>query len=112
MVERWQKDADGILIFVSRPVGLHIVFCMNYSAVDWFIFCRSCRTPFRDRRGPEAKQSRYICILSWEHLSGSRRPECNSCFHSFPFRQTTPVLCTEICRLGECTLVFEPGYEP
>jgi hypothetical protein len=23
MVERWQKDADGILIFVSRCVGIH-----------------------------------------------------------------------------------------
>jgi hypothetical protein len=25
MVERWQKDADGILIFVSPCVGIHIV---------------------------------------------------------------------------------------
>jgi hypothetical protein len=25
MVERWQKDADGILIFVSPCVGVHIV---------------------------------------------------------------------------------------
>jgi hypothetical protein len=24
MVERWQKDADGILIFVSPRVGIHI----------------------------------------------------------------------------------------
>ena len=26
MVERWQKDADGILIFVSCCVGIHTVF--------------------------------------------------------------------------------------
>ena len=27
MVERWQKDADGILIFVSPRVGIHAVLC-------------------------------------------------------------------------------------
>ena len=26
MVDRWQKDADGILIFVSPRVGIHISF--------------------------------------------------------------------------------------
>ena len=26
MVDRWQKDADGILIFVSR---IHVVLCIN-----------------------------------------------------------------------------------
>jgi hypothetical protein len=29
MVERWQKDADGILIFVSSSVGIHIVLYSN-----------------------------------------------------------------------------------
>jgi hypothetical protein len=29
MVERWQKDADGILIFVSSSVGIHIVLYAN-----------------------------------------------------------------------------------
>jgi hypothetical protein len=29
MVERWQKDADGILFFVSPCVGISIVLCMN-----------------------------------------------------------------------------------
>ena len=29
MVERWQKDADGILIFVSSRVGIHAVLCIN-----------------------------------------------------------------------------------
>jgi hypothetical protein len=27
MVERWQKDADGILIFVSTLVNIIILFC-------------------------------------------------------------------------------------
>jgi hypothetical protein len=26
MVERWQKDADGILIFVSPRVSIHIFY--------------------------------------------------------------------------------------
>jgi hypothetical protein len=29
MVERWQKDADGILIFVSSSVRIHIVLYAN-----------------------------------------------------------------------------------
>jgi hypothetical protein len=29
MVDRWQKDADGILIFVSYCVGNHIVLFIN-----------------------------------------------------------------------------------
>ena len=112
MVERWQKDADGILIFVSLCFAIHMALYINSSAVDWSIFCRSCRTPFHDHRGPETKQSGYLRILSWEHLSGSCRPECNTCFHPFPFRQTTPILSSEICHLGEFTLVLEPGYGP
>ena len=100
MVERWQKDADGILFFVSLCFGIHIVLCINRSAVDWSIFCRSCRTPFRDYRGSKTKQPGYLCILSWEHLSGSRRPECNTCYYSIPFCQTTPVFSSEICCLG------------
>ena len=112
MVERWQKDADGILIFVSLCVAIHIVLCINLSAVDWSIFCCSCRTPFFDHWGSEAKQSGYLRILSREHLSGSCRPECNSCFHPFSFRQTSPVLSSEICCLGEFPLVLEPGNGP
>ena len=29
MVERWQKDADGILIFVSHRDGIHAALFMN-----------------------------------------------------------------------------------
>ena len=100
MVERWQKDADGILFFVSLCFAIPIALCINLSAVDWSIFCRSRCTPFRDYRGLETKQSGYLRVLSWEHLSDSRRPECNTFFHPIPFRQTTPVFSSEICCLG------------
>ena len=29
VVERWQKDADGILIFVSPRAAIHAAFCIN-----------------------------------------------------------------------------------
>lgn len=32
MVERWQKDADGILIFVSSRVGIYIS-CINQNPI-------------------------------------------------------------------------------
>ena len=77
MVERWQKDADGILIFVSPSycVVVHVVSLINinWNIIDWSILCCGRRTSRCDRPGPEAKQSGYLRVLSWEHLSGSRR---------------------------------------
>ena len=29
MVETWQKDADGIVIFVRSCIGIHIVLCLS-----------------------------------------------------------------------------------
>jgi hypothetical protein len=112
MVERWQKDADGILIFVSPRVGIHLSLHINWSTIDWSVLCRSRYAPFRDRPGPEAKQSGYLLILSWEHLSGSHRSERNALILSLPCRQTTPVLPSEIYHLGEFSLVLELGHEP
>ena len=68
MVERWQKDADGILIFVSSPVDSHVALCINRNTIDWFILCCSRGTPWRDYSGPEAKQPGYLSILPWKHL--------------------------------------------
>jgi hypothetical protein len=111
-VERWQKDADGILIFVSLCAGIYVVLSITRNIIDRSILCCSCCTPRSDRPGPEAKQSGYLCILSREHLRGSRRPKRNTCSHTLPYLQTTPVLSSKICRLGEFTLVLEPGHEP
>jgi hypothetical protein len=72
MVYHWQKDADGIVIFVSSCIGNDIVLCMNWNITGRVILCRSRRTPCCDRPGPEAKQSGYLCILSWKYLRGSR----------------------------------------
>ena len=71
MVERWQKDADGILIFVSHCVGLHAALCINWNTIDWSLLCFRRRAPCCNRPGLEAQQPGYFCILSWEHLWGS-----------------------------------------
>jgi hypothetical protein len=55
MVDRWQKDADGILIFVSPCVANHIVLYINWNTIDWSILCRGCCAPCFDRPRPEAK---------------------------------------------------------
>jgi hypothetical protein len=33
MVERWQKDADAILIFVSPCVNIHDLLCINWNTI-------------------------------------------------------------------------------
>ena len=74
MVERWQKDADGILFFVSPHVAIRLSLHINWSTIDWSILRRSRRPPCRDSPGLEAKQPGYLRTLPWQHLSGSRRP--------------------------------------
>jgi hypothetical protein len=86
MVERWQKDADGILFFVSPRVRIRLSLYINWNAIDRSILCRCRCPPCCYRPGPEVKQSGYLRILPWQHLSGSRRPERNTLVHSFPCR--------------------------
>ena len=112
MVDRWQKDAEGILFFVSPRIPIRLTLHMNWNTIDRSILCRSCCTPCCYSPGPQAKQSGYLRILPWQHLSGSRRPECNTLIHSSPCYQTTVILSYEICRLGEFSLVLEPCHEP
>jgi hypothetical protein len=111
MTERWQKDADGILIFVSPRVCIYY-YTLNWSAVGRFILCRRRYATFRDDLGPEAESpasasaSGELGILSQEHLSGSlgvvRTPSLLCC-------QFFDILSFEIRHLGEFTLVFEPS---
>jgi hypothetical protein len=112
MVERWQKDADGILFFVSPRVCIHLCLYINWNTIDWSILCRSRCPPYCYRPGSETKQSGYLRILPWQHLSGSRRPERNAFIYSLPRRSTTAILSFEICHLGEFSLVLELGHEP
>ena len=111
MVERWQKDADGILIFVSPRVAICLYLSMNWNTIDRSILCRSRCPPFCYRPGFKTKQSGYLRILPRQHLSGSRRRERNTPIPFFPCRQTTPIFSSEVFRLGEHSLVLELGDE-
>jgi hypothetical protein len=77
MTERWQKDADGILIFVSLFIRVHTPIGLNTSAVGRFILCHRRNATFRDNPGLEAESSASgdLGILSQEHLSVSLPPE-------------------------------------
>ena len=55
MVERWQKDADGILIFVRPCVCILFFSHIDRNTIDRFILCCSQRPPCCYRPGPEAK---------------------------------------------------------
>ena len=68
MVERWQNDANGILIFVSPRLTIHAVLYIIWNTIDRSILCCSCCAPCCDHPGPETKQSGDLHILSWEHL--------------------------------------------
>ena len=111
MAEHWQKDAEGIVIFVSPGVHIHTSSHINRNALDRSILCRSLCPSCYFRPGPETKQSGYLGILPWQHLSGPGRPERNTLIHSFPSRKAAPILSSEICGLGEHTMVLELGDE-
>ena len=85
---------------------------INRNTIDRSILCCRRRTPRCDCPGLKAKQPGYLRVLSWEHLSSSRRPEHNAFFRPHPRRQTSPILSSGICRLGELSLVLEPRHEP
>ena len=113
MVERWQKDAEGIIIFVRSD------FCFQTSNtclpkghhIDWFILCGRCYTGDGLDAGPQAKLTRYFCVLSRENVSAPSRPQCVSPIHPFFCGFSSSFLSPEICCLGEHTLVPEPCYQ-
>ena len=113
-VERWQKEADGILIFVSPCLGLPTTSRMNWNYVDRSILCLRRCIARSDRARPQAKCSRYLCILPWQYLSDSRRPERHrfAHIHTLSCRQAPSVLSSWIRRLGQFALVSQLSYQP
>ena len=107
-VEQWQRDADGVLIFVSPRVRICLYLRMNWNTIERSILCRSRDPPCRYRPGPETKQPLYFRILPRQHLPGARRPERDTPIRSF---RSTPILSFEKCHLGEYSLVLELGNE-
>jgi hypothetical protein len=103
MTEHWKHEAtDGVLSHSCCQL-------INLNAIDRSIFCRCRCAAHSVRPRPQAKFSGHLRILSREHLSDLRRSKCHSTTHIHPFHHcyTTPVLSTEICHLGEFTVVLE-----
>jgi len=111
MTDRWQKDADGILIFVSDHVAIPTAMYINCNTADRPIFCCRFRATRRVCPGSQAKSTTYLRILSRKHLSNSRqlKRQRTTYIPPFHYRHAAPVLSSEIRHLGEFTLVFEPG---
>ena len=117
MVERWQKDAEGILIFVSPRARFRALILINGIAVGRFILCRRGSVTFSDGPGLEpessastpAPASGELGILSQEYLSGSLPTERLLSTSSLPYRSSPHVIFSDICHLGEFTMVFEPS---
>jgi hypothetical protein len=92
MAERWQKDAEGILIFVSlRRVcdlaEIFVLFITTWKTTDWFILRCRCRATRRNSTEPDSQQSGYLCSHSRKYLSASRKPaEFNPHTRTFPYR--------------------------
>ena len=65
MAELWQKDADGILIFVSPHVlALFIFPNTNWNPIDRVILCCCRHTAFCVYPGPESKPPGHLRVLS------------------------------------------------
>jgi hypothetical protein len=71
MAERWQNDANGIIIFVSAQLRLYAIACVNRKSIGRFILCGHRYVPLIVDPGPEAKLTRYLRFLPQEHLPTS-----------------------------------------
>jgi len=72
MAKQWQKDSEGILIYVSPHVVIPRFSLINWVITDRFPFYCRCCAACHVRSGPEVKLSGHFRILPREHLSGSR----------------------------------------
>ena len=110
-IETTQKFTDGILIFVSSHISSQMT-PRQLRNIEWFIRCYRWCTTYDLNPRSQAELARHLRILSTEHISASSFWQ-HKCFPSVDpiyFGQTTRILSAKICRLGERTLVPEPGY--
>jgi hypothetical protein len=110
--ERWQKDADGILIFVSPQLHFHLTSHVMSKMIDWPILCCCCGVGRGGCPRPQAaKFPGYLGILSREHISASRRGQWFSSIHPCPSYAATP-LSPKLRQMGQRSLVLELKYKP
>jgi len=73
VARRWQKDSQGIMLFVSPYECLHTTQRVNLKTIDWFILCHRRGIACSNDPGPQAKPSGDHRILSPEHVPALRR---------------------------------------
>ena len=118
MADSWQKDAKGILIFVSDRLALLNATYLKCSTTDRPVFCCSRCATRRIHRGSQAKSTRYLRTLSDKNLSDPRqskleRHRSTHIYSSFsPHTTSSSILSSDICRVGEFTLVSELSDQP
>jgi len=98
-----------------RKSQFHFSFAFKYDlqGVDWFILRRSGDVGRSIGSGPSAKLPGYLRILPRKHLSTPCQFKWNPRSHSrLTSRSIHAILSTEICRLGQLSLVPELGHQP
>ena len=78
---------------------------------DYFILCCRCCARRCISPRPPTKPPGYIFILSRKTLSTSSRPKCATPIHAIRCGHSSCILSTEVCCLGELTLVLELGHQ-
>jgi hypothetical protein len=58
LADRWQKDADGMLVFVSHAVISHVGAPIDRKTIDRFILCGRRHVHFGVGPGSEAQLPR------------------------------------------------------
>ena len=110
MVERYQSDSVGILIFVSPHVSPSMNPLINRN-IEWFILRHRRCIAYDLNPRPQVKLTKHFRILPTEHISSPRQPRRFSIDPVY-FGRTTCILSPKICHLGELTLVLELGRQP
>ena len=105
-IDRWQKDADGILVFVSHYLEILAAICIDWNTIDRFILCCCRWDAGHVHRRPKTRPSGDLRILSREYVSPLFPHER----FPYPFL-SRPILSSEIRRLCEFSLVYEPSYQ-
>ena len=112
MVERWEGDADGMLIFVGLPTTSH-TSGYDLEIIDWSILCCSRGIARSVRPEYSAKPAGHLSVLSCAYLS-ARFYATKRVPSSHPVELVRPqrtIHSTYAERLGQRALVLEPDHQ-
>ena len=104
LAERWQANADGILIFVGLSPSNKVLH-INSRIKDWFILSCCGVVDLSVYSGHSTELTGHLQLLPCQYLSDSCGPKR---FQLPPFIPA-PIFSSNFCHLGEHTLVLELG---